>query len=194
MYYSGSKVSQTLVFLEENVDFIPTYYANDSRVLTAYVANKVGYPYILKANNGTQGNSNYLVQSVEDAERILAGEPDIDFIAQDYCRNDRDYRLLMVGPAKLVFERRGQAGSHLNNTSKGGSAQPVPEDALQAHIVPQAQAIASRLGLVVAGFDVVPELETGKQYFLEVNSQPQLRTGMLLEQKQALVRELFREL
>ena len=190
-YYSGTKVAQTLVFLKADVDFIPTYYAVDNQLLATYMADKVGYPYILKADNGSQGRSNYLVHSEAEVTEALRNEPGVDFIAQEYCPNDRDYRLLIVGDSKLVFERRSTNGTHLNNTSMGGTAAVVEHTVLPPLVVSRAHELAQELGLTIAGFDVIPKLGTDEFYFLEVNSQPQLRTGMLLAEKQKLVHDLF---
>lgn len=191
MYYTGSKSAQAVIFLQAKVDFIPSYYAVDTAVLVEHMAATVGYPYILKANNGAQGNSNYLIRTQEDAMKVLREEPNEDFIAQEFCPNDRDYRLLVVGDSTLVFQRQGQADTHLNNTSKGAVASAVSADLIPAHMRDEAKAICRTLGLTVAGFDLIPNIETGKIYFLEINSQPQLRTGALLEEKQKLIRDLF---
>ncbi len=191
IYYTGSKSAQAVVFLQAGVDFIPSYYAVNTAVLVQYMASTVGYPYILKANNGAQGNSNYLIRTQEDATKVLREEPNEDFIAQEFCPNDRDYRLLVVGDSTLLFQRQGQANTHLNNTSKGGVASPVSADLIPAHMIDEAKAICLTLGLTVAGFDLIPNIETGSVYFLEINSQPQLRTGALLEEKQKLIRNLF---
>lgn len=190
-YYTGSKMAQTLVFLKAGVDFLPTYYAVDNHVLATYAAHKVGYPFILKADNGARGESNYLIKSETELGQTLEAEPDIDFIAQDFCRNDRDYRLLMIGSSRLIFERRGKPDTHLNNTSKGGAVSLVNDDELPPYILTEARTLAEQLGLTIAGFDVIPKLGTNEYYFLEVNSEPQLRTGMLLEEKQRLLRALF---
>jgi D-alanine-D-alanine ligase-like ATP-grasp enzyme len=45
--------------------------------------------------------------------------------------------------------------------------------------------------MTFAGVDVMQNKETGKYYFLEVNMQPQLTTGALLKEKQALLVDFF---
>jgi glutathione synthase/RimK-type ligase-like ATP-grasp enzyme len=190
MYYSGTKVAQTTVFLEEQVPFLKTTYSADQSALVAYAEQTFGYPYILKAIAGSHGNSNYLVRSREQAEQIITDESDKKFLAQAFCPNDRDYRVLLVGDSHLIFERKGTDGSHLNNTSKGGEAS-LADGVLPDEIIEQSRQVSRRLGLTIAGIDVMPHLQDGTYYFLEVNSQPQLRTGALLEEKQALLRQLF---
>lgn len=194
MFYSGNKLAQTVVFLERGVDFIATYYCADQKMLVEHAAKTLGYPYILKANKASHGDSNYLIKSAADAQGALRDEPDIDFIVQEFCPNECDYRLLLVGEEALLFERRAGADTHLNNTSKGGSAMAIDIDRLPDQTVLEAKQLAKHLGLKIAGFDIIPKLGTPELYFLEINFQPQLRTGALLAEKQALLRSLFASL
>ena len=121
-FFQPNKLAQATVFLEAGVPFPTTYFSADQTLLITHAAETFGYPYILKANNGTHGDSNYLIRTAAEAKQALDREPDVEFIAQEYCPNDRDYRLLLVGDNMLLFERRGGADTHLNNTSKGGAA------------------------------------------------------------------------
>lgn len=189
-YYSGTKISQTIIFLEEKAPFLKTLYTVHNKELIQLAQKTFTFPYILKAVSASHGDSNYLVRDQDHAEQIIAKEPDADFMAQEFCPNDRDYRLLLMGDEYLLFERRGPADSHLNNTSAGGAA-TVSHDALPPHIIAKAQDVAKRLGLSISGPDIMPHLETGEFYFLEINSQPQLRTGALLEEKKTLLRSFF---
>ncbi|MET1033375.1 MAG: hypothetical protein ABWX94_02660 [Candidatus Saccharimonadales bacterium] len=193
LFYSGTKVAQTIVFQEEQAPFLKTLYAINKTDLVRRAAQTLGFPYILKTNVGSHGDSNYLVRTQEAADAILADEPDTDFLAQAYCPNDRDYRLLIMGKKHLIFERRGTDGSHLNNTSKGGEATRTDE-ALPPAIVKKAYDISKRLNLMVSGVDVMPHLETGEFYFLEINSQPQLYSGALLPEKMEYLRGFLHEL
>lgn len=190
LYYSSNKVSQSVIFFEEGVPFIDTLYQMDSASLTRAAAKKFGYPYILKSSVGSHGDSNYLIKNEAEAQAIIANEPDTAFLAQAFCPNDRDYRLLMVGEESVVIERRGVSG-HLNNTSKGAVAEEIPLSDLPAPILRDAERIRQRLALGIAGIDIVPKLGTNEYYFLEVNSQPQLSTGALLSRKGDLIKQLL---
>ncbi|HSX31870.1 MAG TPA: ATP-grasp domain-containing protein [Candidatus Saccharimonadales bacterium] len=189
-YYPGTKVGQAVVFAGRGVRIPKTVFCMDGQRFVRAVTKELDYPCIIKHSDGTQGKSNYLVHSEDEARDILKSEPHIAFIAQEYCPNDRDYRLLLTPSQQLVFERRGEAGTHLNNTSQGGSAK-LTHDHIPVEIVAQSRAIAKDLGLTLAGVDLMPHLETGEFYFIEVNSQPQLFTGALLEAKEPLVKQLF---
>lgn len=189
-YYCGTKIAQTIIFLEEQAPFIKTIYTLNNKELISRAQQELTFPYILKAVNASHGDSNHLIRDHAHAEQVLADDPEADFMAQSYCPNDRDYRLLIMGDTQLIFERRGKADSHLNNTSAGGEA-TLSHDELPEHIIAKAHDVSRRLGLQLSGPDIMPHLETGDYYFLEINSQPQLRTGALLNEKKALLRSFF---
>jgi len=191
IYYSGTKFAQVNLFAKLGIPFPKTEYSVNKQLLISRAAETLGYPYILKTNVGSHGDSNYLIKSEQDASEALAAEPNVDFLAQEFCPNDRDYRLLLVGDDQLLFERSGSSDSHINNTSRGGEATHILSDTLPAEIVQKARELAEYLGLHIAGVDIMPHLETGKLYFLEINSQPQLRTGALLDEKQQLIKNFL---
>jgi glutathione synthase/RimK-type ligase-like ATP-grasp enzyme len=183
-YFNGTKLVQAVLFYDLELPFLKTVYAYDHAALIDAASRELQLPCIFKDAYGAHGNSNYLIRSREEADKVLAAEPDVQFIAQEYCPNDRDYRVLIMGEEQLVFERQGSADTHLNNTSQGASAQLAP-DALPAEILQQATDIADHMQLTIAGIDVMPRLGTNDYYFLETNAQPQLFTGALLPEKAA---------
>lgn len=188
MYYAGTKYMQALVFKELSLPFLRTIYSRDFTTLVAWAEKELKYPYILKDNMGSHGEANFLIESREDAMDARHSTPTCDYIAQEYCPNDRDYRILLVGDKELVFERKGDSSSHLNNTSKGGTAKSA-DQALPLNILRDARYLAKYLKLGIAGIDVMPDLARRNFYFLEINSQPQLLTGAMLSSKRTLLKE-----
>jgi glutathione synthase/RimK-type ligase-like ATP-grasp enzyme len=192
-YYPGTKVAQAIVFKRLGVPFLRTLYCMDKTRLVAAAKERLGFPFILKAGLSSHGFSNYLIRTDKEAAETLEQIRDIEFVAQEFCPNDRDYRFLLFGDRALLFERRAQEGTHLNNTSQGGLAQELPESSLPSAITTQSRLIAKTLKLAIAGIDIIPNTETGRYYFLEVNTNPQLRNGALLEEKRALLRALLHQ-
>lgn len=190
LYYPGTKVAQTLVFMEVGVPFLRTIYTTDKYQLIKYAKATLGYPHVLKASTGSHGNLNYLVRSSQEAIKIINRDPAVDFLAQAYCPNDHDYRLLLAGEFYLLFERRSPGGSYLHNTSKGGIVRKTNHK-LPTAIMKGSRDIADKLKLMIAGVDIIQHIETRELFFLEINSQPQLRTGALTEDKKALLRQFF---
>ncbi|HSX29773.1 MAG TPA: hypothetical protein VLE73_04415 [Candidatus Saccharimonadales bacterium] len=186
-YFTGTKLGQTVLFYEQRVPFLKTVYSLHPDLLVAAAEQELGLPFILKDSRGAQGKANYLVHSLDEARSILASGPDMQFLAQEYCPTDRDYRVLIAGGANMVFSRQGNLDTHLHNTSQGASAR-VATDELPESVIADARKLARRLGLSTAGIDVIPgSREHGAAfYFLEINSQPQIFTGTLLPEKAAL--------
>lgn len=191
LYYPGTKFAQAIYFLELDIPFLKTVYAVDKQLLAKYVDRTSGFPAVLKTNAGSHGDSNYVVRDMSDIQTRLSSESDVDFLLQDFCENDRDYRLLIVGDDMLLFERRGDTASHINNTSKGGQATKLPHHILPDDIIQKARNISDRLNLMIAGVDIMPKYGSDEYVFLEVNTQPQLRTGALLDEKKQMFQRLF---
>lgn len=193
LYYPGTKVAQATIFYEEGAPLLDTIYTVTNRNLLDAAEAHFGYPYILKTTTGSHGDANYLVTSRSDAEKAIAKDADVDFLAQQFCENDRDYRVLITPHKSLVFARRGAADSHLNNTSKGADAELAAPNEVPDNLIEVSRRVASRLGLELAGVDVMPRLGTAEFYFLEINSQPQFITGAFLDEKKKIIRSLFAE-
>jgi glutathione synthase/RimK-type ligase-like ATP-grasp enzyme len=191
LYYPGTKVAQMMIFFEEQAPLLDTLYTLSNHDLIAAAEQKLGYPYILKTTSGSHGDANYLVEDKAAAEQALREEPTVDFLAQQFCKNDRDYRVLVTPDSSLIFARRGSADTHLNNTSKGAQALLATQGEISDTIVAMTRRVAARLNLELAGVDVMPNIDTGEVYFLEINSQPQFVTGAFLDEKAALISSLF---
>jgi glutathione synthase/RimK-type ligase-like ATP-grasp enzyme len=189
-YFNGTKIVQAVLFYELDVPFLKTVYALDPGVLLQAIRRELTPPFIIKDAHGAHGRDNYLVRSYDEAAGILSAHPNTQFIAQEFCPNSKDYRVLILDDKHLVFSRTGEDGSHLNNTSQGGQAVLEP-NAIPAALLADAHRIAKGMHLDLAGVDIIPNSETGALYFLEVNSQPQVFTGALLPEKAALYQEFL---
>jgi glutathione synthase/RimK-type ligase-like ATP-grasp enzyme len=151
-----------------------------------------GFPCIMKATNGSHGNFNYKLQGSEEVERVLTeDEGKHTFVLQRFMPNDCDFRILVAGNEVMVIKRSALGDSHLNNTSKGGDAELVDPASLPAAIIAQARDIVQKIGMTVAGVDVLYDQSTGNYSFLEVNSQPQLMTGAFVDEKAELMGAFF---
>lgn len=192
-YRPSSKLAQTVLFYEQQVPFIETYYAQNGDYLKQAVAANLTYPLILKDNYGAHGYHNYLVKDEAQLNTILAENPDIQFLAQRYHPNAGDYRVLIVGDQEpLQIWRQAASGSHLNNTSQGGSGTLVTE--LSEQMIDSSRQLAEALKMSIAGVDLLRSTDNDELYFLEVNSQPQLLTGAFTDEKAAMVAQYLETL
>lgn len=153
------------------------------------------YPFVLKADNGRKGRDNYLIHSYHELLDVLDKSQQLNMIAQDFIPNDGDLRVLVLhGTPRLVIERKGKAGSHLNNTSQGGTARLLPVETLSPQILADCKQAALLEELQVAGVDVVIDKTDGRHYFLEVNRAPQIATGAFTDEKLAAYAAMVKEL
>lgn len=153
------------------------------------------YPFVIKADNGSKGRDNYLVNSYDELIGILDNNRGIDMVSQEYIPNDGDMRILVLNnKVCMAILRKGKGDSHLNNTSQGGSASLVPLSQLSKKIISDCLRAVDLEKLQVAGVDVVIDRNTNRHYFLEVNRAPQLATGAFIEEKLKAYSDMISEI
>lgn len=181
---ANGKLAQMFILARNNLPVPDTFYAPKEQLRSLFEQEKLPgsfhYPLIMKANDASRGDDNHLIGSAKEALDILsASDPEKEYVLQNYIKNDGDYRFLFVGLDRtpLVFHRKGEAGSHLNNTSKGGSGTFIKSNQLPAEYTHYAHRASELLGREIAGTDIIVDSESGKPYILEVNGTPALATG-----------------
>jgi len=151
------------------------------------ITKDIGLPFVLKGIHVSKGEYNYLIKDEKSFKNALkeADEEQVYLIAQKFIPNDSDYRVLIFGQTiELVIERKKPAeDTHLNNTSKGGSAVLHEVEHLPADVCHDSLRAAALLGRDVAGVDMMQGSEDGLWYCLEVNDGPQIASGAYVEEK-----------
>lgn len=181
-----NKLPEMSLLVQNGLPYIDTF-IGPSKALVEQLDQGVlpfTYPFILKDIGGTQGKNNHLVEHRAALVEILEAAPEVTFMAQAFIANDCDYRVaVMGGEAKYVLRRTGQAGSHLNNTSQGGSGEFMPLDHLPQVVMEDALKAAAAAGRSeFAGVDVLVD-KRGRHYILEVNWSMEIQTGFGVAQK-----------
>lgn len=182
--WAPGKLAQMVSLAGVGLPVPDTFYAPKKRLLERFESSDLpetfSYPLIMKANDGSRGDDNYLIYDAQEAITILkAAEDRKEFVLQTFIPNDGDFRLLFVGLEEdpLVFHRKGGEGTHLNNTSKGGAGTRVDLRDIPAEYLEYAHRAAAQLHRQIGGVDMLIDKETGKPYILEVNGTPALATG-----------------
>ena len=187
--HSG-KIAQMFKLAAAGVPVPDSFYASRQELTDHFTKDSVpggfSYPLIMKANDGSKGDDNHLIRSAAQALTILSEtDPEKSFILQNFIPNDGDYRILFIGLGSqpLIFHRLAVAGSHLNNTSKGGTGRFI--DTKDFPLIYQQYALqaAQTLKREIGGVDVLVNKETNKPYILEVNGTPAIATGYGVEEK-----------
>ena len=188
-YYGRSftKLSQCVIAVLNGIKTTPFVFSLNPEATLAYLRDKpINYPCIAKAVAASKGRDNYLVDSIEQLEAILRDEqnPKKFFIVQPYIPNDGDCRILVMnGKVVRVIHREAKAGSHLNNTSQGGTASLLAVSELPQTVIDDSAKIAKLFRREITGVDMIKDKESGDYYFLEVNNMPQLATGSYVREK-----------
>lgn len=163
------------------------------RLINTKFKNDLPFPLIAKATGGTRGAENYLVKSSEELDKLVRGSRR-HFLIQAFVPNDGDLRVLVVNrKVRGVIRRVAVKGSHLNNTSQGGSAQWQGAHSINAVMRHDAEQAAVILKRDVAGVDVIIDKETGRHYLLEVNRAPQIEHASFPEEKANVVIDAIKE-
>ncbi len=189
----SSKLTQAVQFHELGLPVAYSVYANEA-VLEGRRPLGIEFPCIMKATFASHGDDNHLILSLEEAAAIQSRSPQKKFVLQRFVPNDGDFRLLIIEDEVAIIHRASAEGSHLNNTSRGGTAGLRELDTVPAAIIDGAKRLMKHLSMTIAGADVLADKHTGEFYFLELNAQPQLMTGAYTELKAEMLGKYFKRL
>lgn len=189
------KLSGAFLRSSQGIPVPQTVYASP-RVMLSIFSDSPPFPFpcIVKADTGSKGRDNFLVHSIEEMREALQSN-NIDFIAQNFIPNSGDYRVLVLGgKIRLSIHRKGEEGSHLNNTSQGGVATKTDLSEFGQQATSDIIRATELEKLQVAGVDLIVNSETGQHFILEVNRAPQLATGECVPDKLAVYSDMIKEM
>jgi glutathione synthase/RimK-type ligase-like ATP-grasp enzyme len=173
----------TIIATKQNIHLVRNYLTGD-------------FPKVLKSLTATRGDYNFLVNSFDEAQKIIeeADMENTEFALQEYIPNDSDFRFLVLGyKTKLIIQRkrRVDSTSHTNNTSKGASAELIDVSTLQDEVKTLAERAAKVFSREIAGVDIMIGSEDNKAYVLEVNRSPQIENGAFVQDKSNVLAEFL---
>ena len=164
------KCMQYLV--EQGVPVPTTYFSADLHDAETIVEKKLGYPFVLKLTEGSQGIGVFLIEDENSAERFFntySGSK-TRVILQKFVSESfgRDIRIIVLGNKIIAsMERVASADEFRSNIHRGGQGKLV-------ELTTEEKALALKaikgLGLSIAGVDIIRS-STGP-LLLEVNSSP----------------------
>lgn len=191
-HYAGeSKLYDYFLLTEQKLPVPPSIFLMPAEMPHVYedLADRLELPFVLKDVHGQKGNNNFLIKNAADFAKACktAQLDEIKLIAQRYVPNDGDYRVLVFGTkvALIMHRTRTSRETHLNNTTKGASAELVEGNKLPPRVHRDCVQAARLTERQVSGVDIVQDKSSGLWYVLEVNIGPQLASGAFKEEKQA---------
>lgn len=199
-YMSGSKLSEYMRLACFGLSVPMTVCAKTPILKTKFagISKKLGLPFVLKEFKSDKGKFNYLVTSKKDFDKILneASEKHI-YMAQKFIPNDGFYRLYIMGKEMSLAIYRSSVPhedalkSHLNKPTGGANAKNIELDDVPGEAQDLALRAAHCMNRQIAGVDLVQDNITGAWYVLEVNNDPQIRSGAFVAEKAAMVAKYF---
>lgn len=180
---ADDKVKTALLLAEKGIptpDTIPAPIVfpgcNRNGAAAEQAGKMLGWPMIIKENNGSFGQQVYLVHNLAEATKVLARIGEKNCLFQRFIEPSRgkDLRVTVVG-GKVVcaMERHAANGEFRSNISNGGTASARAITPLEEKLALDATAA---LGLDFAGVDILMGRTEEERYVCEVNSNPQLQS------------------
>ena len=132
------------------------------------IENKIGYPMIIKKNEGSFGNEVFLVKDFNEAATIAEKLGPNSFIMQEYIESSRgkSARLQVVGDEVITSMKLTNEEDFKSNVTGGGQMEKYEPTSEEIKIAIKA---CEKLGLDFAGVDIIWN-EDDKPLLCEINS------------------------
>jgi glutathione synthase/RimK-type ligase-like ATP-grasp enzyme len=193
---SFNKVSQDLLLAHFDHPIPYTVFTRDLRRFPEIIKKDeyLTFPMIMKDINGTMGNHNFLIDSMEKLEELCSHDYGNGkrkyFVIQEFIPNLFDYRVItMNNKVTSVAERRRNVDtdSHLNNVAKGATKTYVELDTVNPAIISACEKASKDFGKSICAFDVVVNKDNNKFFFLEFSSKFGITTKKISREIPALI-------
>lgn len=171
---SRDKYKSLQILTSNGIEVPMSYYSYDQNYAQKIIREHLGFPFILKVLEGTQGEGVYLIKSASEAEELFNHyyKRSIRVLLQEYIAefSGKDIRAFVVGDKVVAAMMRvAQAGNFKANIHQGGKGEVVHLSEKEKEIAIRATKV---LGLKFAGVDILRSVRG--PLILEVNSSPGL--------------------
>lgn len=169
---SRDKFRSIQVLAEHKIRMPKTYFSYDLYYAERVVREHLGFPFILKVLEGTQGKGVYLVKDQDNAFNLFSEhlEKNQKVILQEFIAEfqGRDIRIIVIGNEVVAsFMRIAAEGDFRSNIHAGGRGEVVPLSEQEKEMAIKATRV---LGLQMAGVDILRS--SSGPMIIEVNSSP----------------------
>jgi ribosomal protein S6--L-glutamate ligase len=137
------------------------------------------YPIVFKLDWGGEGDTVYLVNSIEELQKKLKQTAEFEksgqtgFLLQEYVpSNNKTLRVVVIGQRLISYWRIQQNAADFHAClSKGAVIESKAQPELQQKAVAVVKQICQKTGINLAGFDVIfsSEIDDPKPMLLEIN-------------------------
>jgi len=171
---SRNKLRSIQILAEHKLNMPTTYFSDDLEYAENYIDSKLGYPFILKITEGTQGVGVYLIQDTLTAKRFFDhySISKTKVILQEFIKESkgRDIRIVTIGNKVVAaMERVAPPNEFRSNIHRGGEGRLIELTSKEKEIAVKA---IQALNLKIGGVDIIRS--KNGPLILEVNSSPGL--------------------
>ena len=170
------KAETVLALLNNGVNMPDTVfgalcYSNEDKVKeenAKAVAEKLGYPVIVKESFGSMGKGIYKADNYAELLSIMEQVKLKPHLFQKYLgkHKGKDTRVIVIGKKAVCAMERINSDDFRSNVARGGSCNPL---SLEGEFIATAEKVATILDLDYCGVDILTG-DDDKPYICEVNS------------------------
>ena len=185
---SRDKFRSLQILMANHIRVPTTFFSYDMHYAKRIVEQKLGYPFIIKVLEGTQGEGEFLIDTEDEAERVLSTmtSKKVKIMLQEFIREfkGKDIRALVVGNEVVgAYMRMAKGDDFRSNIHLGGKGVAVVLTEEEKKLAVDS---VKCLGLQVAGVDILRSARG--PMVIEVNSSPGLEgietfTGINIAEK-----------
>ena len=191
IYNSRDKFRSMQLLSAKGIRIPHTYFSNDLHYAEKIVKSRLGYPFIIKVLEGTQGLGVHLVKNEIDAHELFNqfSATRTKIILQEFIAEfkGKDIRAFVVGNKVVAAMIRKASGAEFrSNLHRGGSGEQIVLSEEEKEMAIRAVRV---LGLNVAGVDILRSKRGAM--IIEVNSSPGLE-GIEKVTKVEIAEEIIR--
>lgn len=169
---SRDKFRSLQILAQSNIPIPKTFFSNDLYYAERIVAKHLGFPFVMKVLEGTQGQGVFLVHNEEEAEHLINEHvrKRTRIILQEFISefSGKDIRVIVVnGKIIAAMMRIAKEGDFRSNIHAGGRGEIVELSEQEKEMSIRSVQV---LGLDYAGVDILRS-QNGS-LVIEVNSSP----------------------
>jgi ribosomal protein S6--L-glutamate ligase len=174
IFNSRDKFRSIQLLAAQNIRIPSTYFSDDLHLAEKIIENKLGFPFILKVLEGTQGVGVYLVNDPIEATTLFNkfSQDQVKVLLQEFIAEfkGKDIRAFVVGNKVVAAMLRVASGDEFrSNLHRGGKGELVVLSEDEKELAIRAVRV---LNLEVGGVDILRS-QKGSMV-IEVNSSPGL--------------------
>ncbi|PIS14069.1 hypothetical protein COT65_00880 [Candidatus Shapirobacteria bacterium CG09_land_8_20_14_0_10_47_13] len=174
---AGNKLTSLVRLALAELPMIPLFFCWRTKILANadLIISQFGLPLIAKEINSHRGKGIFLIKGKADFDRVLATDPQSQFLFQKFLTTKKEYRLLVLGEKVAVWERKipTAPGEFRSNVALGAREEFLAIKDLPAPMAAIAVAAAKALDYQIAGVDILVDQQE-KLWLLEANRGPGL--------------------